>query len=104
MLYPLKKRAYSPENKKTKELSNLMNINSKFTGSGGSKLSFIKILHRSHPKNPSPSPNPQYQEFSKQTSTFLIYSDVWANLRSSENITREEIFQWLSISRELLEK
>ena len=36
MLYPPKKRAYSPENKKTKELSNLMNINSKFTGSGGS--------------------------------------------------------------------
>ena len=36
MLYPPKKRAYSPECKKTKELSNLMNINSKFTGSGGS--------------------------------------------------------------------
>ena len=36
MLYPPKKRAYSPENKKTKDLSNLMNINSKFTGSGGS--------------------------------------------------------------------
>lgn len=36
MLYPPKKRAYSPENKKTKELSNLMNINNKFTGSGGS--------------------------------------------------------------------
>jgi hypothetical protein len=38
MLYPAKKRAYSPEHKKTKDLSNLMNINSKFTGSGGSKL------------------------------------------------------------------
>ena len=36
MMYPPKKRAYSPENKKTKDLSNLMNINSKFIGSGGS--------------------------------------------------------------------
>jgi hypothetical protein len=36
MLYPPKKRAYSPEAKQTKDLSNLMNINSKFTGSGGS--------------------------------------------------------------------
>ena len=35
-MYPHKKRAYSPENKKTKNLSNLMNINSKFIGSGGS--------------------------------------------------------------------
>jgi hypothetical protein len=38
MLYPPKKRAYSPESKKTKDLSNLMNINSKFTGSGGSNF------------------------------------------------------------------
>ena len=36
MLYPPKKRAYSPEPKKTKDLANLVNINSKFTGSGGS--------------------------------------------------------------------
>ena len=36
MLYPPKKRAYSPQEGKTKNLSNLMNINSKFTGSGGS--------------------------------------------------------------------
>jgi hypothetical protein len=42
MLYPPKKRAYSPENKKTKDLSNLMNINSKFTGSGGS-IDYINI-------------------------------------------------------------
>jgi hypothetical protein len=38
MLYPPKKRAFSPENKKTKDLANLMNINSKFTGSGGSNF------------------------------------------------------------------
>lgn len=37
MLYPPKKRAYSPELKKSKDLMNLPNINSKFTGSGGSK-------------------------------------------------------------------
>jgi hypothetical protein len=36
MLYPAKKRAYSPEPVKTKLLANLPNINSKFTGSGGS--------------------------------------------------------------------
>lgn len=36
MLYPPKNRAYSPEPKKTKDLANLPNINSKFTGSGGS--------------------------------------------------------------------
>ena len=42
-MYPVKKRAYSPENKKTKDLSNLMNINSKFTGSGGSN-NFYYIL------------------------------------------------------------
>ncbi len=41
MLYPPKKRAYSPELKKTKDLSNLPNINSKFTGSGGSKFFHI---------------------------------------------------------------
>lgn len=41
MLYPPKKRAYSPENKKTKDLTSLMNINSKFTGSGGSKDEYM---------------------------------------------------------------
>ena len=41
MLYPPKKRAYSPDGKKTKDLANLVNINSKFTGSGGSKLLLI---------------------------------------------------------------
>ncbi len=46
MLYPPKKRAYSPENKKTKDLSNLMNINSKFTGSGGS-TNFILFVDSS---------------------------------------------------------
>lgn len=45
MMYPPKKRAYSPENKKTKDLSNLMNINSKFAGSGGSNfLSHLRSL------------------------------------------------------------
>lgn len=45
MMYPPKKRAYSPENKKTKDLSNLININSKFAGSGGSTLlSYLRPL------------------------------------------------------------
>lgn len=45
MMYPPKKRAYSPENTKTKNLSNLMNINSKFIGSGGSKsLSNLRLI------------------------------------------------------------
>lgn len=36
MIYPPKKRAYSPEPTITKDLSHLVNINSKFAGSGGS--------------------------------------------------------------------
>lgn len=38
MMYPPKKKAYSPENKKTKDLSSLHNINSKFIGTGGSNF------------------------------------------------------------------
>ena len=41
MLYPRKKRAFSPEPNKTKDLANLPNINNKFTGSGGSTLLLI---------------------------------------------------------------
>lgn len=40
MIYPPKKRAYSPEPIVTKDLSHLININSKFAGSGGSNLYF----------------------------------------------------------------
>lgn len=69
MLYPPKKRAYSPENKKTKDLSNLMNINSKFTGSGGSKLPPMQTLPRSPPRNISPSPSPPSPASSKPIST-----------------------------------
>lgn len=36
MIYPPKKRAYSPEPVITKDLSHLVNINSKFAGTGGS--------------------------------------------------------------------
>jgi hypothetical protein len=36
MIYPPKKRSYSPEPIVTKDLSHLININSKFAGSGGS--------------------------------------------------------------------
>lgn len=58
MLYPPKKRAYSPENKKTKELSNLMNINSKFTGSGGSKLFYNLDSSSLAPKKTLSVPKP----------------------------------------------
>jgi hypothetical protein len=58
MLYPPKKRAYSPENKKTKDLSNLMNINSKFTGSGGSTSFSMQTPPPSPPKNSSPYQSP----------------------------------------------
>ena len=44
MLYPPKKRAYSPEPNKTKDLANLPNINSKFTGTGGSIFHFIQKI------------------------------------------------------------
>lgn len=40
MLYPPKKKALSPDQKKTKDLSNLININSKLAGSGGS-INFV---------------------------------------------------------------
>lgn len=70
MLYPPKKRAYSPENKKTKDLSNLMNINSKFTGSGGSKHPPIQILPHSPQRNMSPCPSPLSQASSKLISTY----------------------------------
>lgn len=58
MLYPPKKRAYSPENKKTKDLSNLMNINSKFTGSGGSNILLITDSSSLAPKKPQSLPKP----------------------------------------------
>ncbi len=52
MMYPPKKRAYSPQNTKTKDLSNLMNINSKFIGTGGSKIYVIfQIPHHLHRRN-----------------------------------------------------
>lgn len=58
MLYPPKKRAYSPENKKTKDLSNLMNINSKFTGSGGSIFQNILDSSSLAPKKHVSVPKP----------------------------------------------
>ena len=76
MLYPPKKRAYSPENKKTKELSNLMNINSKFTGSGGSNPSPIQTPPPSPPKSPSQSPKNPSPASSPATSTFPPTQDL----------------------------
>lgn len=58
MLYPPKKRAYSPEGKKTKDLSNLPNINSKFTGSGGSKIFYYSDTSSLAPKKQMSVPKP----------------------------------------------
>lgn len=57
-MYPPKKRAYSPENKKTKDLSNLMNINSKFAGSGGSNFCLISDPSSLAPKKQLSMPKP----------------------------------------------
>lgn len=58
MLYPPKKRAYSPEVKKTKDLANLPNINSKFTGSGGSIYFFHSDTSSLAPKKQMSVPKP----------------------------------------------
>ena len=58
MLYPPIKRGYVPEAKKTKDLANLMNINSKFTGSGGSKHPIILDSSSLAPKKALSLPKP----------------------------------------------
>ena len=96
MLYPPKKRAFSPEPKKTKELSNLVNINSKFTGSGGSIFEKLtQIHHLLHPKNRCQFPNQSSQEFSKPKSIHQSHLENYsANKHFSESIMTEEISQW----------
>lgn len=68
MLYPPIKRSYVPESKKTKDLANLMNINSKFTGSGGSKHRTIKIPPHLLRKKHYRCPNLQFPGSSRPTS------------------------------------
>jgi hypothetical protein len=58
MLYPPKNRAYSPEPKKTKDLANLPNINSKFTGSGGSTRDLTLDTSSLAPKKQMSVPKP----------------------------------------------
>ena len=98
MLYPPKKRAYSPENKKTKELSNLMNINSKFTGSGGSNSTFTQTHLPSHPKKPL-----LFQKNQSQASSKPI-ANLMERALFSESIMTEEISLLPSVSMEPLEK
>lgn len=68
MIYPPKKRAYSPEPAITKDLSHLVNINSKFAGSGGS----TRVLKQTHPRwlrrSRSPSPRPSSPASSRKKS------------------------------------
>lgn len=91
MLYPPKKRAYSPENKKTKDLSNLMNINSKFTGIGGSKHDLIQIHLHLPPRNLNQSQNQLFPAYSKLTSKKATYQDLSVKQHYSENTMSEEI-------------
>lgn len=72
MLYPPKKRAYSPEAKKTKDLANLPNINSKFTGSGGSSCFHMQTHHHWPPKSKCQCPSPQSPASSWPKSTHCI--------------------------------
>jgi hypothetical protein len=73
MLYPPKKRAYSPEPNKTKDLANLPNINSKFTGTGGSIFHFIQTHLRLPRENKCQCPNQLSLEFLELRSIcFLI--------------------------------
>ncbi len=68
MIYPPKKRAYSPEPIVTKDLSHLINISSKFTGSGGSICGSIQIPPLWLLKSSSLCPRQWYPESSGKKS------------------------------------
>jgi len=72
-----------------------MNINSKFTGSGGSTHNLIQTLLRSHLKNICQFPNPQSPAFSDMTSIILNKIELLAKPHSLENIMSEVISQLL---------
>lgn len=76
MLYPPKKRAYSPELTKTKDLANLPNINSKFTGSGGSTHSLTQTRPPWPPRSRCPSPSQQSPAFSRLKSTIPLSQET----------------------------
>ena len=101
MLYPPKKRAYSPENKKTKELANLMNINSKFTGSGGSTYLAYSDTSSLAPKKCTSLPKAPVSGIFRTDAYRPNYLGIANNPPSSLNITTEEIYPLQSTSTEL---
>lgn len=104
MLYPPKKRGYSPEQKKTKELSNLMNINPKFTGSGGSSLANNLDSSSLAPKKHQSVPKPSASGIFQTDKYFFCHAGTSEKPRSLKNITKEEICQWQWISKVPSEK
>lgn len=72
MIYPPKKRAYSPEPIVTKDLSHLVNINSKFTGSGGSIYFEIQTLLLSLQRNKNLSPGQSFPGSLRNKSTLAF--------------------------------
>lgn len=75
MLYPPKKRAYSPEPKKTKDLANLININSKFTGSGGSIVFHNQDSSSLAPRKQMSVPKPAVSGIFKAEKYILSHSE-----------------------------
>ena len=105
MLYPPKKRAYSPEPKKTKDLANLVNINSKFTGSGGSKQYYKIDCSSLAPKKQMSVPKPAVSGiFKAEKYSLLDVEKCCMNRRYSGNIMNVVIFQSLSASMGLSER
>lgn len=102
MLYPPKKRAYSPEGKKTKDLANLPNISSKFTGSGGSNYFYLTLDTSSlAPKKQMSVPKPAVSGIFQAEKYDLFNSGKYsASLLFSESTMKEVIFQLPSASME----
>ena len=98
MLYPPKKRAYSPENKKTKELSNLMNINSKFTGSGGSTYLAYSDTSSLAPKKSASLPKAPVSGIFRTDAYRCLYLAPASNPPSSLSTTIGEIYPSRSTS------
>jgi hypothetical protein len=96
MLYPPKNRAYSPEAKKTKDLTSLMNINSKFTGSGGSKKPIYVDTSSLAPKKHLSVPKPSVSGIFKADKFVVLKVENWDSQHSFENIMIAEIFPLLS--------
>ena len=89
MMYPVKKRAYSPENKKTKDLSNLVNINSKFTGSGGSNPKSYADTSSLAPKKQMSVPKPSVSGiFREEKYPCCLFQENLARAHAVQDVLR----------------